>query len=170
MTDFQKWRLQGMIAVLVAQPLKMGQWFSRTYFNGDYSISQRASILTTLGLGARELAGFQKEDAALTGADAVPEDPFPSKKLPDKLQRLWALDTAPMNALSSQLEKTIIQPLALSAADTLTGPNALKVRTFSSRMAVEKARKKPVANALAKIVADGFFFPLTGLWRVHLQV
>ena len=170
MPNFQRWRLQGMIAVLVAHPLKMGQWFSRTFFNGDYSISQRASILTTLGLGARELAGFQKEDAALTGADAVPKDPFPSKKLPGKLQKVWALDAAPMNALSSQLEKTIIQPLAVSAADTLTGPNALKVRTFSSRMAVEKARKKPIANALAKIVADGFFFPLTGLWRVHLQV
>ena len=169
MTEFQKWRLQGMIAVLVAQPLRMGQWFSRTFFNGDYSISQRATILTTLGLGARELAGFQEEDAALTGTDAVPKDPFPSKKLPDKLQKFWAVDAAPMNSLSSQLEKTIIQPLAVSAADTLTGPNALKVRTFSSRMAVEKARKKPVANALAKIVADGFFFPLTGLWRVHLQ-
>ena len=169
MQNFQGMRLQGMIAVLVAQPLKMGQWFSRTFFNGDYSISQRASILTTLGLGARELAGLQKEDAALTGADAVPKDPFPSKKLPDKLEKIWALEAAPTNALSKQLEKTMMQPMAVEAADKLSGPNALKVRTFSSRMAVEKKRQKPIPNALAKIVADGFFFPLTGLWRVHLQ-
>lgn len=169
MKGFQKMRLQGMIAVLVARPLKMGQWFSRTFFNGDYSIGQRASILTTLGLGARELAGLQKEDAALTGADEVPKDSFPSKKLPDKLQKLWALEAAPMNALSKQLEKTMIQPMAVEAADKFSGPNALKVRTFSSRMAVEKKRQKPIPNALAKIVADGFFFPLTGLWRAHLQ-
>lgn len=169
MKNFQEMRLQGMIAVLVAQPLKMGQWLSRTFFNGDYSISQRASILTTLGLGARELAGFQKEDAALTGADTVTKDPFPSKKLPDKLQKTWALEAAPMNALSKQLEKTMIQPMAVAAVDKLSGPNALKVRTFSSRMAVEKKRQKPIPNALAKIVANGFFFPLTGLWRAHLQ-
>lgn len=170
MENFQQMRLQGMIAVLVAQPSQMGQWFSRTFFNGEYSMGQRASILTTLGLGARELAGFQKEDGALTGANAVPrETSFPSKLLPDKLHKIYALEAAPINTLSAQLEKTMIQPLALSAADSLSGPNALKVRTFSSRMAVEKKRQKPIPNALAKIVADGFFFPLTGLWRVHLQ-
>ena len=169
LTNFQEMRLQGMIAVLVAQPLKMGQWFSRTFFNGDYSIGQRVSILTTLGLGARELAGFQKEDAALTGADVVPKDSFPSKKLPDKLHKLWALEAKPMNALSDRLEITMIRPMAATAADKITGPNALKVRTFSSRMAVEKNRQKPIPNALAKIVAEGFFFPLTGLWRIHVQ-
>lgn len=163
-------RLQGMIAVLVAVPLQMGQWFSRTFYNGDYSVGQRASILTTLSLGARELAGLAKEDAALTGADISPEKPFPCRKLPDKLHQIYALEaTSPMNALTKRLEKSMIQPMAVEAADKLTGPNALKVRTFSSRMAVEKKRSKPIPNALAKVVADGFFFPLTSLWRIHLQ-
>lgn len=157
-------RLQGMIAVLTAEPLKMGQWFSRTFYNGDYSMGQRASVLTVLGLGARELAGLGKEDSALTGANATTESSFPSKRLPEKLHRIYALD-----AISSKLEKTMIQPMAAEAADRFSGPNALKVRTFSSRMAVEKKRQKPIPNALAKIVADGFFFPLTGRWRTHLQ-
>lgn len=169
MENFQQMRLQGMIAVLIAEPLKMGQWFSRTFYNGDYSMGQRASVLTVLGLGARELAGLGKEDAALTGANATTESSFPSKRLPDKLHKIYALEAAPMDALSSQLEKTMIQPMAAEAADKFSGPNALKVRTFSSRMAVEKKRQKPVPNALAKIVADGFFFPLTGRWRIHLQ-
>lgn len=168
MENFQKMRLQGMIAVLTAEPLKMGQWFSRTFYNGDYSMGQRASVLTTLGMGARELAGLAKEDAALTGANAK-ETTFPSKRLPDRLHKIYALEAAPMDALSAQLEKTMIQPMATSAADQITGPNALKVRTFSSRMEVEKKRQKPIPNELAKIVAEGFFFPLTGRWRIHLQ-
>ena len=173
MGDFQKLRLQGMIAVLVAEPLKMGQWFSRTFYNGDYSMGQRASVLTTLGMGARELAGLGKEDAALTGAQqaagATGGHTFPSKRLPDKLHRIYALEAAPMTALSSQLERAMIQPMAATAADQITGPNALKVRTFSSRMEVEKKRQKPIPNALAKVVAEGFFFPLTGRWPIHLQ-
>lgn len=162
-------RLQGMIAVLTAEPVKMGQWFSRTFYSGDYSMGQRASVLTALGLGARELAGLGQEDAALTGANGIADDPFPSKRLPAKLEKVYALEAAPMNALFNQLEKAMIQPMAAEVADKFSGPNALKVRTFSSRMAVEKKRRKPILNALAKIVADGFFFPLTGRWRVHLQ-
>ena len=169
MDRFQEMRLQGMISVLVAQPLKMGQWFSRTYFNGDYSMGQRASVLTTLSMGAREIAGFKKEDAALTGADKVPDRPFPSKKLPDRMHKVYAIDAAPVNTLAKKLERIMIEPMAVEAADKLSGPNALKVRTFSSRMEVEKKRKKPIANELAKIVADGFFFPLTGRWRLQLQ-
>ena len=169
MENFQQMRLQGMIAVLVAEPLKMGQWFCMTFYNGDYSMGQRASVLTTLGLGARELAGLGNEDAALTGASAS-EISFASERLPDKLHKIYALEAGPMNTLSQQLERSIIQPLAAEAADKVSGPNALKVRTFSSRIAVEKRRQRPTPNALAKIVAEGFFFPLTGRWRIHLQV
>ncbi len=169
MERFQELRLQGMIAVLVAQPLKMGQWFSRTFFEGDYSMAQRASILTTLGMGARELAGFKEQDAALTGADLASENNFPSKMLPKNLHKTYAIEATPLDAAAKRLEKIMIQPLAVDAADKITGPNALKVRTFSSRMEVEKKRKKAIPNDLAKIVAEGFFFPLTGRWWIHLQ-
>ena len=169
MEDFQQMRLRGMIAVLVAQPLKMAQWYSKTFFNGDYSVGQRASILTTLGLGARELAGLQKEDTSLTGADIVSKPNFPSKKLPEKIHKIYAEDAKQVDAITGQLEKAMIKPMAHDAAEELTGPSALKVRTFSSRMAVDRKREKPVANSLAKIVGEGFFFPLTGLWRTYAQ-
>lgn len=168
MEDFQQMRLRGMIAVLIAQPLRMAQWFSTTFFNGDYSISQRASVLTTLGLGARELAGLHKEDSSITGADA-PSGNFPSKMLPEKLHKIYAIESKPVDAISAQLEKTMIKPMAVDAAEELAGPSALKVRTFSSRMSVEKKRERPIANSLAKIVAEGFLFPLMGLWRTHAQ-
>jgi telomere length regulation protein len=170
MERFQEMRLQGMIAVLLAQPLQIGQWFCRTYYSGDYSISQRATILTTIGLGARELAGFAKEDAALTGAPAVPQTLFPSKRLPEKFRQVYSLESSsPVNSISQTLEKSMLQPMALEAADKVSGPDVLKVRTFSSRMAVEKKRQKPIPNALAQVLASGFFLPLTSLWRIHLQ-
>ncbi|MCJ1283700.1 telomere binding protein [Xylographa opegraphella] len=169
MENFQSLRLQGMIAVLVAAPLKMGQWFSATCFHGEYSMSQRLSILTTLSLGAREIAGYSAEDMALT--DATLEPLFPTQKLPEKYHSIYAHDSvAPVTVLASQLERTLIAPMAASAADTLAGPAALRVRTFSSRMAIDAKRKKPLANALATIVADGFFFPLVRLWSVQPRV
>ncbi|KAL8670769.1 MAG: hypothetical protein Q9168_004711 [Polycauliona sp. 1 TL-2023] len=167
--NFQELRLQAMIAVLVAQPLEMGQWYSRTYFNGEYSVQQRTTVLTTLGLGARELAGYGKEDMALTKSNPSHNSKdtaaFPSKRLPPNLHALYASSETPaltdtpgtkaVNTASRRLEQSILKPMALQAADALSGPNALKVRTFSSRMEVEKRRTKPIPNALAKVVADG---------------
>jgi telomere length regulation protein len=176
--NFQDMRLQGMIAILIALPLKMGQWYSKTFFDGDYSISQRASILTTLGIGARELGGFGAEDSSLTSAKPLPSSSsFQSKALPESMHKIYAfsppkpLDStaSAVEALSTQLSNTMIAPMAADLADKLTGPSLLKVRTFSSRMAVEAKRKKPIANSLAKIVADGVFFPLTGRFFMHLK-
>ena len=169
--NFQGMRLQGMIAILIASPLKMGQWFSKTFFDGDFSISQRASVLTTLGLGARELGGFGAEDSTLTITKPLPCS-FPSKTLPSSLHNYYSgtkpKETA-VDALSTQLQNKMIAPLATELADKLTGPSILKIRTFSSRMAVEQKRKKPIANSLAKVVSDGFFFPLTGRFFMHLK-
>lgn len=175
--NFQDMRVQAMIAVLVALPLKMGQWYSKTFFDGDFSLSQRASILTTIGLGARELGGFSSEDEALTNTTKAPSSPlFPSKTLPPKIHNFYAPSTltpkgppSALESLSTQLSNTMIAPMAASLADKLTGPSILKIRTFSSRMAVEKRRKKPIANSLAKVVADGFFFPLTGRFFISLK-
>ncbi|KAL8703454.1 MAG: hypothetical protein Q9201_003359 [Fulgogasparrea decipioides] len=169
--NFQELRLQAMIAVLVAQPLEAGQWFSRTYFSGDYSVSQRATVLTTLGLGARELAGFGGDNTTLTKVNQVSKNAdlsFPSQQLPPKLHKIYAPE-APITSTSKQLENSILKPMALRAADALSGPNILKTRTFSSRMEVDEKRTKAIPNPLAKTVAHGFFFPLTGRFQIHLK-
>jgi len=179
MDDFQDMRLQGMIAILIALPLKMGQWFSKTFFDGDYSISQRASVLTTLGLGAREIAGFPQEASSLTSSTPKPTPSFPSKTLPASMHKIYAsppsnqakrqLTSTPISTLTTQLSNTMIAPMAADLADKATGPSILKTRTFSSRMSVESARAKPTTNALAKIVAEGFFFPLVGRFQIHAK-
>lgn len=164
--NFAEQRQQALIAVVLAQPANMAQWFARTFFSGDYSLTQRTAILTTLGLGARELAGHK--DSATE--DLVPPTPsFPSKQLPPHLHALYSINTTsidPISKITSSMTKQILSPLAAEAADQLSGPNILKVRTFSSRMEVEKRRTKPIPNALAQIVADNFFFPLTGRWWI----
>ncbi|KAH7364529.1 telomere length regulation protein-domain-containing protein [Rhexocercosporidium sp. MPI-PUGE-AT-0058] len=180
--NFQDMRIQGMIAILVAHPLKMGQWFSKTFFDGDYSISQRASVLTTLGLGARELGGFGTEDESLTTMKNLPSGSnpsFPSKTLPPHIhthytsqpqeKALAPTSISALDALTTNLSNTMIAPMAASLADKLTGPSILKIRTFSTRMAVEASRKKPTTNTLAQVVSNGFFFPLTGRFSMHLK-
>ncbi|KAF8428139.1 telomere length regulation protein-domain-containing protein [Tirmania nivea] len=137
--------------------------------------------------GGRGLLGL----GAPSGAGGAP---FPSKMLPGKLHELYSSPspvttaqtrgnaiqsarsrkqftdtTGKIDAIASSLEKAMIKPIAASAADELSGPNILKVRTFSSRMAVEAKRKKPEANKLAKIVGEAFFYPLTGRWWAKLR-
>ncbi|KAJ8059208.1 hypothetical protein OCU04_012179 [Sclerotinia nivalis] len=178
--NFQEMRSQSMIATLIALPEKMGQWFSKTFFDGDYSLSQRAAVLTTLGLGARELGGYGSEDKSLTNTtgSSSPSSSFPSKKLPEAMHEYYSPSPSkppltatlnPVEALTTNLRNTFLAPLAAQTADTITGPNILKVRTFSSRLSVEKNRKKPISNALAKIVSTSFFFPLTGRFFIHLK-
>lgn len=165
---FAQQRQQALIAVLLARPAQMAQWFARSFFSGDYSLTQRIAMLTTLGLGARELAGMKDSSTD----ELIPAAPsFPSKQLPPHLHKMYTDDKAvnPVSKLTSSMARAMLSPLASQAADTLSGPNVLKVRTFSSRMEVEAARKKPISNALAQIVADNFFFPLTGRWWLQIR-
>ncbi|KAH8676088.1 telomere length regulation protein-domain-containing protein [Xylariales sp. PMI_506] len=178
--DFWNLRLQGMTAIIVAQPAKMGLWFAKTFFDGDYSLSQRASILIVLGLGGREIAGFDASEYAEAAA-------FPSKQLPEKLQKHYALPSSstlgytaegsglkalPSNALdniSQTLSQTFLAPLAAEAADAATGPDALKLSSFTSRLrdpSKSRAVKKKtgvrgIPNKTASLLASSFFFPLS---------
>jgi telomere length regulation protein len=155
--DFVPLRQEALIAVLLASPAPTARFLARAVFEGDFSHRQRVDMLAALGLAARELAGFRD-------ADRTPTPAFPSKKLPEHLHALYAQgEPTALTGVSARLEQGLVEPMALKAADEMTGPNALKLRTFSSR-ASKKAKPKPVPNALAKVVADGFFFPLTGRW------
>ncbi|KAF1999545.1 hypothetical protein P154DRAFT_620965 [Amniculicola lignicola CBS 123094] len=163
LSGFPEQRQRALIAVLFTKPGPMAQWFARSFFSGDYSLTQRIAMLTTLGIGARELAGLKDS----TTEDLIPPTPsFPSQELPSKLHRIYGEDTNPVARITSGLAKQLLSPIAATAADQLSGPNILKVRTFSSRMEVERRKSKPIPNALAQIVADNFFFPLTGRWWI----
>lgn len=174
---FQEIQLQSMIALIVSQPLKMGHWFSAIFFDGDLSQPQRSTILTALGLSARELGGNGEADAKALGLPRVSDASFPSKKLPGNLEALYQPETeSPITSLTKQLSRASLEPLAADASDSLSGPNALKVRTFSSRMEVEKKRQqreaqrqKSTAKDLYRVLADGFFYPLKGRFEMMIM-
>lgn len=173
---FHEYRLQSMITLIAAQPSKMGNWFSAMFFDGDISQTQRSAILTALGLSARELAGHGEQDAQMLRLPEIPDTAFPSQKLPPNLEALYQNDESPIASLTRQLSQTSLQPLAANAADAASGPNALKVRTFSSRMEVEKKRQqretqkqKSTIKDLQKVLAEGFFYPLKGRFEMMMM-
>lgn len=173
--NFAELRLQALIALMLSDPKAQGPWFARQAFEGDYSLSQRATLLSVIGLGARELAGYQDVDSL---NPALPsKDSLPSKRLSERYHSIYAGDAqnpqpsqspSRLQSVATNLERSMIQPLAASAVDAATGPSALKVRTFSSRMDVAQRTRK-VPNELAKMLAESFFFPLVGHWSTHVQ-
>ncbi|CAL5868119.1 uncharacterized protein PFLUO_LOCUS2343 [Penicillium psychrofluorescens] len=175
--QFHECRLQSMIALIVSQPLKMGRWFTAIYFDGDLSQVQRSAILTALGLSAREIAGNGDDDARMLGLPAKGDTSFPSKRLAPALEAVYSSTPteSPIATLTREMSRASLQPLAADAADAITGPNALKVRTFSSRMEVEKKRQerdaqrqKSIVKDLHKVLAEGFFYPLQGRFEVMM--
>ncbi|KAG5936555.1 hypothetical protein E4U59_004927 [Claviceps monticola] len=193
--DFESLRLQAMMALVIAQPQSMAPWFARTFFEGDYSLSQRTSVLITLGLSARELAGLESSEYESSSS-------FASKRLPAKMEQLYLeqqsqqahslyllpssssslqpqpppsqLKALPPNALdriTTSLTSSFLDPLAAEAADATTGPDALKLETFSARYKSTskfrhtKPRVRAIPNTTAALLSTFFFSPLTA----HLQ-
>ncbi|KAG6219582.1 hypothetical protein E4U50_000026 [Claviceps purpurea] len=193
--DFESLRVQAMMALVIAQPQSMAPWFARTFFEGDYSLSQRTSVLITLGLSARELAGLETSEYESSSS-------FASKRLPAKMEQLYLeqqsqqahslyllpssssslppqppplqLKALPPNALdriTTSLTSSFLDPLAAEAADATTGPDALKLETFSARYRSAsksrhtKPRVRAIPNTTAALLSTFFFSPLTA----HLQ-
>jgi telomere length regulation protein len=155
--DFQQSRLHSLIACLVSKPATIGPWLASMYFEGDFSLAQRATILTTIGLSSRELSGHHDSSIFV---DAVP---FPSKQLPPHLAAIYS----PTNSIAREIEHFTLQPLALAAADKLSGPDVLKVRTFSSRLEVERKkeakkteRSRRISKDLHALLAESLYLPL----------
>ncbi|KAJ5083968.1 hypothetical protein NUU61_008547 [Penicillium alfredii] len=173
---FHEARLQSMITLIVSQPLKMGRWFTAIFFDGDLSQVQRSAVLTALGLCAREIAGNGEDDARALGLPSTGDTSFPSKRLSPTLEAMYlGANESPIATLTDKMSRTSLQPMAANAADALTGPDALKVRTFSSRMEVEKKRQqrdtqrqKSTAKDLHKVLAEGFFYPLQGRFEIMM--
>ncbi|GAM86006.1 hypothetical protein ANO11243_040160 [Dothideomycetidae sp. 11243] len=173
--NFIELRLQALIALLLSDPSELGPVYARHVFEGDYSLSQRGTLLSAIGLGARELAGYKDEDAL--NPQIGNANSFASKRLPDKYHSIYAaprsttktLPSTPLNAISASLTDFIMAPLAAQAADSATGPTALKVRTFSSRLSSKANRTKAIPNALAATLADSFFTPLAGFFYTHTR-
>ncbi|KAI2636115.1 telomere length regulation protein-domain-containing protein [Xylaria nigripes] len=190
--NFHSLRLQGMVAVAVAQPKKMAPWFAKTFFDGDYHLSQRASILVVLGLSGREIAGFDISEYASAAH-------FPSKALPSKVEKYYlqppptsdrlsagtnlkALPPNALDTLAQSFSQTFLAPLAAEAADAVTGPDALKLSSFTSRLQQSQAQSsnapnskskssgiRSIPNTAASLISTSFFFPLSSRFQAAMR-
>lgn len=172
--DFEDLRLQALIAVILSQPSVIAPWLGRQAFTGEYSIAQRCLMLTALGLSGRELAGLQEPDEL---NPKLSNTEFPSKRLPPHLHAIYGNSatksdaTQPrLQAAHASLEKQLVQPLALRAADQSTAHlNAVKVRNFSSRLnSDQRSKRKSAPNQLAKVFAEAYFYPLISRYQQEI--
>lgn len=145
--DWHDLRLQAMLALVVAQPRILGPYLATMLFNGDYSISQRALILTAIGLGCRELAGFEQDSKSLSKVRNAESRPFPTQKLSRRLHGIYSSDSQLVDTVARQLEQNMLRPLSTK----------------------QRQRTVVLKNDLASLVADSFFFPLTGSWQAFAQ-
>lgn len=156
--NIQQLRQQALLACLVSKPAIIGPWLASMYFEGDFALDQRATMLSAVGLGARELAGWGTDDESRNSSSM-----FPTKHLPSHLAAIYA----PTENIAGEIEHATLQPMALAAADKLSGPDVLKVRIFSSRMEVKKKqeqknkeRTKRIPKDLHKLLAQSLYLPL----------
>lgn len=150
---FDELRRDALVALILAAPEKMGPWTARSFYTGDYGLAQRAMLLSTLGLAARELAGFTSAPPPTT------------PHLPAHISSVWGSTSDPITSLSSTLANTYLTPLAARAADSLSGPRILKVRTFSSRLAVQSRTPVPTTRPILQAFPY-LLLPLTGGWSI----
>lgn len=171
----QQQRQDALIACLFVQPEQMGKYFANMYFQGDYSLSQRSSILIAIGLGARELVGFS--DTQNTYANMAASEIFPSKRLPAHLQSKTITENKegaqtallgssnPLSMLTDIAIRKTIQPMAMAAANSQTGPEILQVNRTSSRLTLAKGKDKTkrttkIPRNLYQTLVNSIYLPL----------
>ena len=175
-SEHQQQRLDALTACVVARPEQMGKYLSTTYFDGDFSISQRSMLLIAIGMGARQLAGFTDQDKS----PAQATDVFPSQRLPAHLQpkpitggqrpsQESLPPTNPISSLTNHATLSTIRPLAEAAASSLpeSAPDMLKIahttRT-SSTLALNRTkqvqRTKTIPRNIHKILCNNIYIPL----------
>jgi len=176
--EFLDLRLQALIALLISDIENMGPWFSRQIFEGDYSLTQRSTLLSAIGLGSRELAGYFDNN---TVGSQLNDQSFPSKRLPDKYHRLYSASpnkdqlNSPIDSVSTSLTSSILKPILAKAVDLQSGPDILKLSTISSKLTTSssvsniKPKKRIISNTLAKSLSSKIFTPLIGHFLTYTR-
>lgn len=174
-SEHQQQRLDALVACLVARPVAMGKYLASTYFNGDFSLSQRSTILIAIGLGARELAGFTNTTRSQESTDL---DLFPSERLPRQIQPnpLTSSSTPnpyrpqsqrnPVAELSNSATHDVIRPLALAAAESQAGPKILQINRVSSSLSAKQNKQqqssttRKIPKEINSILSNSIYLPL----------
>ncbi|KAI9235000.1 MAG: telomere length regulation protein-domain-containing protein [Podila humilis] len=139
---FFKKREDALVALVVTSPILASSVLTYQFYEKKNSIGQRLNILTVLGLGARELAGFPATDStfAAGGPSLAPAS----------------------KAYGATAVKSVIKKPA--TFDSITTDITMdQTRKFSQKSAIEARRTQPKANPFAN-VAPVVLAGLLGRW------
>ncbi|KAG0656969.1 telomere binding protein [Monosporozyma unispora] len=134
--DFEQWRINALISLLVVVPDKVNDLY-QLLFNSDLSLQQRMSVLSSVGLAARELRGL--DDANVM----KPKFDFPSKRLP------WDKPATTSNQIEDISNRSLVK-------DGTTTWKSKKLELASSKLSTKKNEFRKCAN--------NFFYPLANGW------
>ncbi|KAI9890776.1 MAG: telomere binding protein [Vezdaea aestivalis] len=145
--NFATLRQEAMISLLVSDPSVLGPVYAGALFNGDLSLAQQHSVLTAIGLGARNLSIMRG-----------PDKDFPTETLPSHLHTLYF--SPDIGEATFALVAHTVTPHILNnarhapALEVEPGINAVATREHRS------ATPATMPNQLTKHVHAGFIDPL----------
>ncbi|QLL34294.1 hypothetical protein HG536_0G01530 [Torulaspora globosa] len=132
---FEQGRINALVSMLVVTPDKATE-LMRIFFTSELSLQQKISILSSFGLSARELRGFDDESIA------KPQYDFPTSRLP------W---DKPENASIDDHQLAYGQDLSMQKV------------VWKSKKLTTSYKKEPMKNRFRRY-AGLFFYPLAQAW------
>ncbi|KAF1731438.1 DNA replication checkpoint protein tel2 [Beauveria bassiana] len=178
MQDFSETQLQGMVALMVAQPRSMAPWFpvathchphrhrplrqgSGGVRHGHFYLARQFSLEAAAGKAAEvvhERRSRGPDDDGVGGGRRPPQGTAPNA----------------IEAMSQALTADFLAPLAATAADSAAGPDVLKLQSFTARYtrrntSMARPRARAVPNITASLLAQFFFAPLTAYFQAALR-
>ncbi|CAI4062429.1 hypothetical protein SKDZ_07G3450 [Saccharomyces kudriavzevii ZP591] len=140
-SPFEQWRINALVSILVILPEKVTDAIT-ILFNSELSLQQRMSLLSALGLSARELRGF--DDPTIV----KPKFDFPTSRLPWDSQNYDSAKPVEIQESSALMRET-------------------KMVWKSKRL--DGGQEKETQNRFKKH-ANLFFYPLAHGWLNGIDV
>ncbi|KZO91223.1 hypothetical protein CALVIDRAFT_558248 [Calocera viscosa TUFC12733] len=164
--EFEQQR-QGMLIVLVACcPRKAAPTIIEQFFNHQYSVTQRSTMLTALARGGRQLAGLD--------ALASQQVAFPSKQLPSgKHAKLIAMDDeAPFQQTIEGITRLVIDRQAGAAERQVPAIAREKQLRISKPSRAVKELHAPMvrtSTAFKDVAGEYFIMPFVNRFWLYLR-
>lgn len=172
--NFDGLQLQALVSLVTAEPIIVGHLLVRLFFDGDYGLNQRCTLLSAIGIGARCLAGLSSADGLHLAVHNVQ----------NRVNSLWSYTPyshgaedfteeksfrSPVHDLTAGIQHIYLKPLAARSGSNTVSLDVLQTRTFSTRMAVAAHKSKPIRRHIKPVIPDALFFPLAGGLSVALH-
>ncbi|GAA5870224.1 hypothetical protein JCM8547_006920 [Rhodosporidiobolus lusitaniae] len=178
------------VALLVACPNETVPVVIEQYFLPSYSLAQRHTLLASLALSARELAGLpipapppsSSSPLPPPSAPSPPISLFPSKQLPPAMhRRLVGPPTSPLDSLSADLTRLALSDAREDAEQTVPGAareKLLNVRrahpssprsSLSFRSALSSLTTTTTTPSYTALSAPLYILPLINRFYLYLR-